>query len=600
MRSIILAAAAALCASTASAYISLPLTRTNGAISPASSQERRDAADLHIPNLLPANYATNITIGTPPQEFQVFVSVNLKSTWVPSAEGCEDTFKGCDWGYFLTNQSSTYAEGTADYFYDSTTDSTVSGDYFYDTVRVGDLELKDASLGLASSATEMRGVMGLGPARRALSDDPYILLQLADQGLINSLGFSLWADKGSDVRNSNLLLGAVDKARYSGDLQILSTSSYLTSYAGYAVTLASVNISQTAGDISEPIISNLSRYDPYVLIDPSSYVSDLPATLARKIWTRFGAAVERTSGYAIVPCAGIPDAPAELVIGLGEQDEYVLRGNPADKCLFGIQSTASRTGSSSSYDEYYDEGWFLGSSVLGSTYIAFDSVNDQIGLAPLSSDSATATSDIVPFASYGAYLPGSSQANSCPLYSSCSDSGGSRGYGNNGVSGLSIAVLVIIIVAGVAAISVSVCLGIFCCRRRGLCCWKGRRKQDGSPGHIIGPPWPLLCTPAWPWPGLGGTSARRSPQMTTALAVPGAAPTPVLPRTSYADGTLALVNPIARALPRRAAGRCITTDNETTFPMEPEAAGAPVPPTLSVTPPPDEGKGKGKMPVRYA
>ena len=99
MRSSLLANAA-LCATTASAYLSLPVTRVTDGV-PHTTKHRRASTNLRVSGALPANYVTNITIGTPPQEFQVLVSINVASSWVPDAATCDssyDYYNTCDWG----------------------------------------------------------------------------------------------------------------------------------------------------------------------------------------------------------------------------------------------------------------------------------------------------------------------------------------------------------------------------------------------------------------------------------------------------------------------------------------------------------------------
>ena len=94
MRTSVLANAAIL-AGVAAAQLRLPVFHQP---QHASSLRRRapnagfTGADL--------KYAVNVTVGTPPQELSLFVSLDSSETWLPAADACEewDYLAGCTGG----------------------------------------------------------------------------------------------------------------------------------------------------------------------------------------------------------------------------------------------------------------------------------------------------------------------------------------------------------------------------------------------------------------------------------------------------------------------------------------------------------------------
>ena len=485
------------------------------------------------------------------------------------------------------------------------------------------------TLGLATSGSgySAQGVLGLAAASSGLSDEAYFLQQLTNAGIISSPGYSFSVD-GPSLESGNILFGAVDTSKFTGTIKTLSrTRSY--SYSGFSVALNSLNVSESSDAVtSEPVISALSLYQPYVYIDPSSPLTNLPSTLARKIWSLAGASAQPSANFATIPCSGAEDTTKELVFGLGQDDEIVLRiplrdlilpralysgildgfseSNGTNTCMFGIQTITNGD------DDYYDYGddytyssnnWYLGSSVLKGTYVVFDNYNNYVGFAPSRSpDEATSSDDtIVPFASYGAYIPESDLAsNWCQSQDCSSDGDRDRGTdsfpGGGGSNGAVIAVIVCVCIAVVAVIIIIISLALFCCRRRGLCCWRGKRKQDGSPGYIIGPP-----------PGMAGIPPPA--QRDGKVLVP---PPPVaLPEGE----TLAPGAAQNRDLPPLPSRPTPSPDQSTSprgdvSPVSPGPASlaepvpvAPIPvPAVSVTPPPNEepSSKNEKTPYRYA
>ena len=149
-----------------------------------------------------ASYLINMTIGTPPQMFSVQLDTGSSDIWIPSVQSdvCSLGQGACPGGAFDGSQSSTFTDVAKDAFSISYQDnSAVTGDYMTDVLGVGQTTLKNVTMGLATQASRALGIMGIGyiagesiAASDPSSIYPNIVSQLKDQGVINTLAYSLW------------------------------------------------------------------------------------------------------------------------------------------------------------------------------------------------------------------------------------------------------------------------------------------------------------------------------------------------------------------------------------------------------------------------
>src|SRR5690606_11991676 len=114
-------------------------------------------------------------------------------------------------------------------------------------------------------------------------------------GKIASPAYSIWLDDAQGS-SGNLLFGAVDRSRYSGDLVRLSTgyTSYSYSY-GFSVTLNSVNGTSASGAPMPAIRTNDFPVD--VVLGHGEVFSFLPDLLADQIAAMAGATFNESLGY---------------------------------------------------------------------------------------------------------------------------------------------------------------------------------------------------------------------------------------------------------------------------------------------------------------
>ncbi|KUI70392.1 putative aspartic-type endopeptidase opsB [Cytospora mali] len=476
-------------------------------------------------------YVVNASIGTPGQSVSLVLSTSSSTTWVLDSrselcadssgystyadEGDEDynstditSTTDCVWGTFSSNQSSTYeSQGTSDnddyyYEYDFTLSyadgSYADGDYFNDTITLdGGATVPDFTIGLVNETNMYIGVLGIGYNDSTYSNLPN---RLQEQGLINSTSYSIWVDD-EKASSGNLLFGAIDTTKFDGNLTRVS-SSY---YNSMTVHIASIN--GTTSDSGGPIAitytdadddsssSSYSYSDGYLFtatFSPPDTVSYLPGEVASQIWDIAGAYYDTDVGLALIACNAADDTTTNFTLQLGEgiygpiitatmadlviprEDLYPTYYSayiPYDNstCLFGVQN------GSLSYNYYSTSAFSLGSTLLRRTYSVFDLVNDVVAVAPVKFG-ATATSNIVPFATYGASVPSSTMH--C-VYSDCYETSDGTDDSEEGTMPPGV-----LSVPALVGMSLGIGVGALLLGTVGLLVWRRRRnnKKAGAKG----------------------------------------------------------------------------------------------------------------------
>ena len=149
-----------------------------------------------------------MTIGTPPQMFQVQLDTGSADIWVPAINSniCSQGQGACPEGAFDKSRSSTFnTVGTNAFSISYQDNSGVTGDLVNDVVGIGNVNLKNITMGLAFQASRPEGIMGIGYAadESIASTNPgsvyaNIVDQLKNEGVISTLAYSLWLNDLSE------------------------------------------------------------------------------------------------------------------------------------------------------------------------------------------------------------------------------------------------------------------------------------------------------------------------------------------------------------------------------------------------------------------
>ncbi|ROT38589.1 acid protease [Sodiomyces alkalinus F11] len=444
-------------ATCASAFLEIPFTGRTDVSHAPPDRRRQVQTDTRLEGNANGYYVgfeflVNVSVGTPPQEVSLLVSLETSEIWVIDIETCGDgpysADIDCFFGSFDPNQSDSFERISRSSFDASLpSGSWVEGDLISETVHIGPAKLEDTTLGLVhdSSGYEAIGVLGLGYGTFTGSSS---LDTLEAAGHINSTAFSMWPSS-ANASDGSLLLGAIDTTKFSGDLQRFQAYKYSMQYTGFYGKIGSVNGSDSADGRLEPIVDESLNPDlPFVGINPTYLLSNLPLAVAQPIWDLAGVVLDSYSyaGRAVIPCDRASSLTGRVALELGGTGGYILTANlrdlvlPADiysyeyyasydddypeldgeeMCIFGVQNIDS-----GSYSEESGH-WVLGSYLLRNTYLVFDLANEEVGMAPVVRPSDATRANIVPFPSSAATIPKSTKVGQswCWAYQDCEGDG---------------------------------------------------------------------------------------------------------------------------------------------------------------------------------
>ena len=338
-------------------------------------------------------YWVNITIGTPPQSLSVQLDTGSSDLWIPSnaAPICadQDGVSGCTNGAFQPSDSSTYKLLAHDFnmsYYDPSDND--SGDYFTDTVTMGSATLPELQMGLALTAVDSIGVMGIsfasgeticwehGECDRIV---PTVVDALKAANYTQRVAYSMYLnDLESD--SGSILFGAIDTSRYSGPLIALPMQpDGQGNVTDFSVSLTSVSIRTANGKTQK--LSTPELAVP-ALLDSGTFDTELPASIANAIISGMGAVT--VDGSAIVPCRytyadativfdfGGPGGP-QISVPMSEMvvDAGFTFSDGSEACYLGVDAVDDSLGGSI----------ILGDTFLRSAYVVYDLENQIIGLA---------------------------------------------------------------------------------------------------------------------------------------------------------------------------------------------------------------------------
>ena len=265
-------------------------------------------------------HKTNITIGTPPQEFEVAVDTTSDGLFVPSTT-CQ--YGTCDprqeHGY-QSNISSTY-QPNGSYAGAKWGAVNYGGFYSHDTVHLGESDIQDQLFEEWTSAscysigclnTGYDGAMGLAPPWKPSTGVPNILSSLSTQGLLDASIFSLKLPIRPTDEGEIVFGGGAPPPGLNGSPLVKLPVINITSPPDFPTSWA---VSATHVSFDTPRPMNLSLGSAaWALLDSSSPYLILPSGLARNLTMAVGA---RPGPYWFhnVPCERRQELPT-LTFGL--------------------------------------------------------------------------------------------------------------------------------------------------------------------------------------------------------------------------------------------------------------------------------------------
>ncbi|KAI1074367.1 aspartic peptidase domain-containing protein, partial [Whalleya microplaca] len=372
-------------------------------------------------------YYVTTQVGTPGQTLDLQIRSDEALSWFPSSNSTyciNDIYRTCaSHGSFNQGLSSTFQITPQTFartqtLVNGTQIITAKGYEFNDTLVIGDVGVTNLTMGIAyASGASNSGVLGLGfGGTEADLPDDNLLVQLVAKGLIPTAAYSVWLNDENSSSGS-LLFGAIDRAKYEGDLIIID--SFNSSSFNLMIYLSSVAaISPSGTDVFQ---TSSSQYPVGFVIGVAS--TTLPSPLAHHIWAVAGAEYWSNLSVPVIPCT-LRDSAGSYRFGFGgdqgpsinvslkkfiwppdrsallfQQRGLTISGNTT-MCLFTIFNTSSPS-------EYY-----IGEDFMQAAYFSVDLYNEEIAMAPAIYN--TNDTDIVTFRAHGAEAPSAIYAQSQP------------------------------------------------------------------------------------------------------------------------------------------------------------------------------------------
>lgn len=180
--------------------------------------------EVPLTNYLNAQYYTEISLGTPPQNFKVILDTGSSNLWVPSDE-CGSLACFLHEKYDHDSSSSYKPNGTE--FAIQYGSGSLEGYISQDTLSIGDLTIPKQDFaeatsepGLAFAFGKFDGILGL--AYNSISVDGVVppIYNAIGQDLLDEPKFAFYlGDESEDSENGGLVtFGGVDKSKYKGKI----------------------------------------------------------------------------------------------------------------------------------------------------------------------------------------------------------------------------------------------------------------------------------------------------------------------------------------------------------------------------------------------
>ncbi|KAH8431035.1 uncharacterized protein LDX57_008696 [Aspergillus melleus] len=325
-------------------------------------------------------FHTNITVGTSPQEMEVYFNIMGNECWMHAANSTSCQWykdkEDCDgYGGYNTSTSKT-AEFISSDFAVNDRGPNVTGDFFKDALAIGNARVDSMKLGVAYDGITSN-TLGLGYGEEG-SSSASLPQALTDAGIINSPAFSMWTDYGYRP-GGKILFGGVNKAKYVGTLHTLPI------VPGPSGQRKAFRVNMTGLLINETSISPES-FALDAVLDNQVSLTHVPESVMSELAKQLNVKNVPESGQIILPCS-LESSKTNVTLAFG-----------AAKFEFPIAMLMTQISVEHSYTRYGDACYsgivankdykkkgsiVLGTNFIRSVYSVFDLANDEVSLANL-------------------------------------------------------------------------------------------------------------------------------------------------------------------------------------------------------------------------
>jgi len=320
--------------------------------------------NVPLTNFMNAQYYTEISLGSPPQNFKVILDTGSSNLWVPSTK-C--TSIAC----FLhtkydSSASSTYKANGSEFsiHYGS---GSMEGFVSTDLMTIGDIAIKNQDFaeatkepGLAFAFGKFDGILGLGYDTISVNHITPPFYNMVKQKLIDEPVFSFRLGS-SDEDGGEATFGGIDHDAYTGKITYVP----VRQKAYWEVELEKVKF----GD------DELELENTGAAIDTGTSLIALPTDVAEMINSKIGA-TRSWNGQYTVPCDKVDSLP-ELSFYFGGKP-YPLKGSDY---VLQVQGTCISSFTGMDINLPWGSLWIIGDVFLRRYFTVYDLGRDAVGFA---------------------------------------------------------------------------------------------------------------------------------------------------------------------------------------------------------------------------
>nr|XP_014103194.1 lysosomal aspartic protease-like [Bactrocera oleae] len=326
------------------------------------------ATTEQLSNYLDDQYYGPITIGTPPQNFQVLFDTGSSNLWVPGAP-CAISDEAClTHNTYNSSASSTY-QANGQTFAIAYGTGSLTGYLAVDTVTFNGLNITQQTFAVATSEpgstflySAFDGILGMGYQQIAVDNVVPPFYNMYTQGLIDLPVFAFYlTSNGTTNQGGELTLGGVDTNHYVGELTYVP----VVSEGYWQFNMDSVIISY------EYICFECSA-----IADTGTSLLAVPSDIYVYVQNAIGAQLSNEEEY-YVDCSEVSNLPTisfsigGTIFSLSGSDYIVemYAENGGVMCM-------------SAFEDAGTNFWILGDVFISKYYTVFDMGNNQVGFAP--------------------------------------------------------------------------------------------------------------------------------------------------------------------------------------------------------------------------
>ncbi|XP_065205494.1 uncharacterized protein LOC135835248 [Planococcus citri] len=350
---------------------------------------------IHLKRSANLAYYGAISIGTPPQPFQVVFDTRSSWLWVPSAfcnisEPCPKQGHH----HYDHRNSKTYLGSSESFSHNKLAhiEGWVNGFTSNDTVSVAGLNVANQEFIEATDVTRefeakpFDGVFGLQPYWGPKFNQSNIISQLCNAATPHPNGdikFSFYLNSNiSDTNAGELMLCGIDKTKFRGELKYVNTSQFPTAIIWeLQIKTITMNFENGRNAVLDPSIQHGALIDtskPFIL-GPKRYMREI-----YKVINANSSSKGRNGEIKTVDCGNIDKLP-NVTFTLGDHNftltgnDYIIKSKQQNHemiCIVGF-------GDAPNPNQNKEKGkfWFIGNVFLRKFYSVFDLKKGRIGFA---------------------------------------------------------------------------------------------------------------------------------------------------------------------------------------------------------------------------